>query len=120
MSSKKNFTSIDEYIAAFPKNVQSILQDVRQAIREVAPEAEEGISYQIPVFKLNGDLVWFAAFKDHIGLYPRASAIDAFRDKLSAYEISKGTVKFPLNKPIPLHLIKEIVKFRVKENFNKK
>lgn len=120
MASKKSFSSIDEYVATFPKDVQSILQEVRQAIREAAPEAEEGISYQMPIFKLNGDLVWFAAFKDHIGFFPRASAIEAFKDKLSAYEISKGTIKFALNKPMPLDLIKEIVKFRVKENLRKK
>jgi len=120
LASKKSFSSIDEYVATFPKDVQSILQEVRQAIREAAPEAEEGISYQMPIFKLNGDLVWFAAFKDHIGFFPRASAIEAFKDKLSAYEISKGTIKFALNKPMPLDLIKEIVKFRVKENLRKK
>ncbi len=120
MAPKKKFVSIDEYIAAFPKNIQNVLQDLRQAIREAAPEAEEGISYQIPVFKLNGDLVWFAAFKDHIGFYPRASGIEAFQDKLSAYEISKGTVKFPINEPIPLDLVKKMVRFRVQENLHKK
>ncbi|MGA3059954.1 MAG: DUF1801 domain-containing protein [Candidatus Bathyarchaeia archaeon] len=117
---KKNFETIDEYIATFPKNVQRILQELRQTIIKAAPEADEGISYRIPVFKLNGDLVWFAAFKNHIGFYPRASAIEAFQDKLSTYEISKGTVKFPINKPIPLNLIKEMVRFRVKENLIKK
>ena len=113
---KNNYETIDEYIVAFPKNVQSILQELRQTIREAAPEAEEGISYKIPVFKLNGNLVWFAAFKDHIGFYPRESAIEAFQDKLSAYKIGKGTVRFPINKPITFDLIKEMVRFRVKEN----
>ncbi len=113
---KKNYATIDEYIASFPENVQNVLQQVRQAIREAAPDAKEAISYQIPAFQLNGNLVWFAAFKDHIGFYPRASGIEEFKEKLSAYEISKGTVRFPLDKPIPLELIKEIVRFRVKEN----
>ena len=119
MVPKKTFETIDEYIATFPMNVQSILQELRQTIRDATPEAKEGISYQIPVFKLNGNLVWFAAFKNHIGFYPRVSAIEAFRDKLSAYEISKGTVKFPINGPIPFDLIKEIVRFRVKENLDR-
>jgi len=115
---KKNFESIDEYIATFPKNVQNILEQIRQAIKDAAPKAEEAISYNMPAFKLNGNLVWFGAFKNHIGFYPRESAIEEFKEKLASYEASKaqGTVKFPLDKPIPLDLIKEIVKFRVKEN----
>ncbi|MGD0646084.1 MAG: DUF1801 domain-containing protein [Candidatus Bathyarchaeia archaeon] len=117
--SKKTFETIDEYIAIFPENVQSILQKLRQTISDAAPEAKEGISYQIPVFKLKGNLVWFAAFKNHIGFYPRASALEAFKDKLGAYDISKGTVKFPINGPIPFDLIKEIVRFRVKENLDR-
>jgi uncharacterized protein YdhG (YjbR/CyaY superfamily) len=117
---EKHYETIDEYIAAFPKNIQRILQALRQAIRESAPDAEEAISYRMPTFKLNGNLVWFAAFKDHIGFYPRESAIEAFKDKLSAYALSKGTVRFPLDKPIPLELVKEIVRFRVKENQHKR
>ena len=115
---KKNFESIDEYISSFPKNVQTVLEQIRKAIKEVAPKAEEAISYNMPAFKLNGNLVWFGAFKNHIGFYPRESAIEEFKDKLSGYEVSKvqGTVKFPLDKPIPLDLMKEMVKFRVKEN----
>ena len=115
---KKNFESIDEYIASFPTNVQTILEQIRQAIKQAAPKAEEAISYNMPAFKLNGNLVWFGAFKNHIGFYPRESAIEEFREKLSEYEVSKvqGTVKFPLDKPVPLDLIKEMVKFRVKEN----
>src|SRR5665647_1682773 len=116
MEPKREFKSIDEYIAAFPKNVQFILEDFRKAIQEAAPEAEETISYQMPAFRLNGILVWFAAHKNHIGFYPRVSAIVAFKDKLSRYEVSKGTVQFPLNEPIPFDLIKEIVRFRIKEN----
>ena len=119
MASRREFKSIDDYIATFPKNVQSILEEFRQAIREVAPGAEETISYQMPAFKLNGILVWFAAHKNHIGFYPRVSAIEAFKDKLFRYEVSKGTVQFPLNEPIPFDLIKEMVRFRVKENLAK-
>ena len=119
MAIKRDFKSIDDYIATFPKDVQSILEEFRKAIREAAPEAQETISYQMPAFKLNGILVWFAAHKNHIGFYPRVSAIEAFKDKLSNYEVSKGTVQFPLNGPIPFELIKEIVRFRVKENLAK-
>jgi len=118
----KKFDSIDQYIASFPRDVQAVLQQVRRAIKEAAPEAEEIISYNMPAFKLNGNLVWFGASKNHIGFYPRESAIEEFLDKLSGYEVSKvqGTVKFPLDEPIPLDLIKEIVKFRVKENLKEK
>ena len=117
---KKTFKTIDEYIATFPKNVQTILQEIRQAIKESAPQAEETISYQMPVFKLNGNLVWFAAFKNHIGFFPKTSAIEAFKQELAPYELSKGTIRFPLNKPIPLDLVKRIVEFRVNENLGKK
>ena len=116
---KKNFENIDEYIATFPISVQSILQELRQTIRDAAPQAKEGISYRIPVFKLNGNLVWFAAFKDHIGFYPRESAIGAFKEKLAGYTVSIGTVRFPMDKPIPFDLIKEMVKYRVKENLTR-
>jgi uncharacterized protein YdhG (YjbR/CyaY superfamily) len=118
----KSFDSIDEYIATFPKNVQMVLQQIRQAVKDAAPEAEETISYNMPAFKLNGNLVWFGAFKNHIGFYPRKSAIEEFKEKLKGYEVSKvrGTVKFPLDKPIPLELIRGIVKFRVKENLKEK
>jgi uncharacterized protein YdhG (YjbR/CyaY superfamily) len=117
---KKGFKTIDEYIATFPKNVQRILEELRQAVRESAPKAEEAISYQMPTFKLNGNLVYFAAFKNHIGFYPTSSAIEAFKEELSDYLVSKGTVRFPLNKPIPLDLVKKIVSYRVKENLDKK
>ena len=118
----KKFDSIDEYIASFPKNVQDVLQQVRQAIKEAAPKSEEAISYNMPAFKLNGNLVWFGAFKNHIGFYPIESAVKEFKDKLAGYEVSKvqGTIKFPFNKPIPLSLIKEIVNFRVQENLTGK
>ncbi len=110
------FKNIDEYIASFPKNIQAILEGLRQAIREAAPEAEETISYQMPAFKQNGILVYFAAFKNHIGFFPTASGVEAFKPKLSAYKTSKGTIQFPLDKPMPLDLVKEIVRFRVKQN----
>ncbi len=115
-TSKNQFKTIDEYIAQFPKNVRDVLEDLRRVIRESAPEAEEAISYQMPAFKLNGVLVWFAAFKNHIGFYPKTSAIEAFKEELSDYEVSKGTVRFPLGKPIPFNLVKKMVKYRVKEN----
>jgi uncharacterized protein YdhG (YjbR/CyaY superfamily) len=116
MEPKKVFKTIDEYVATFPPNVQSLLQQLRQEIKEAAPEAEEVISYQMPAFKLDGILVWFAAFKNHIGFYPKTSAIEAFKDELAGYELSKGTIRFPLDRPIPFELVKKIVKFRVKEN----
>ena len=117
---KKAFKTIDEYIATIPKSVQVILEELRQAIRESAPNAEEVISYQMPAFRLNGILVYFAAFKNHIGFYPTSSGIEAFKEQLSGYEVSKGTVRFPLNKPIPFDLVKKMVRFRVKENLSKK
>lgn len=117
MSPTKNkFTTIDEYINTFPKDVQKILEQIRKTIKEVAPEAEEAISYQIPTFKLNGNLVHFAAFKNHIGFYPTPSGQKAFEKELSVYKSGKGSVQFPLNKPMPLSLIRKIVKYRVKES----
>ena len=117
---KKEYKTIDEYIVTFPKAIQAILEELRQAIRESAPNAEEAISYQMPTFRLNGNLVYFAAFKNHVSFFPTSSAIEAFKDKLSPYKISKGTVRFPMNEPIPFPLIKEMVRFRVKENLSKK
>jgi uncharacterized protein YdhG (YjbR/CyaY superfamily) len=116
---KKEYTTIDEYISTFPKNVQVTLEALRQAIKEAAPNAEEAISYQMPAFRLNGVLVYFAAFKNHIGFYPTSSGVAEFKKELSQYEVSKGTIRFPLDKPIPLDLIKKIVKYRVKENMDK-
>ena len=117
---KQEFKTVDEYIATFPKNVQSILQELRQVIRDSAPEAAEAISYQMPAFKLNGNLVYFAAWENHIGFYPTASGIEAFKKELSNYEVTKGTVKFPINEPIPFDLVRKIVKYRVKQNLAKK
>ena len=106
--------NIDEYIAAFPGDVQNKLQQIRATIRKAAPDAEEAISYGIPTFKLKGNLVHFAAFKNHIGFYPAPRAIEVFKKELSAYKGGKGTVQFPIDKSLPLSLISRIVKFRVK------
>jgi uncharacterized protein YdhG (YjbR/CyaY superfamily) len=116
---KSTHTTIDEYIATFPADIQSILQKIRATIRKAAPQAEEAISYQMPTFKLHGNLVHFAAFKNHIGFYPVPSGIEKFKKELSVYKGAKGSVQFPLDKPIPYELIGRIVKFRVKENLEK-
>ena len=113
---KKEFSTIDEYIASFPKEIQEILTSIRKEIKSSAPNATETISYQMPAFRLNGILVYFAAYTNHIGFYPTPSAIREFSKELSSYEFSKGAIKFPLNEPMPLELIKKIVEFRVKEN----
>ena len=112
--------TIDDYIARYPEDVHAILQQIRQTIHEAAPEATEAISYQMPTFKLHGNLVHFAAFKNHIGFYPVPSGIKVFQDELSAYVQGKGSVQFPIDKPMPLDLISKIVVFRVKENLEKK
>jgi uncharacterized protein YdhG (YjbR/CyaY superfamily) len=113
----KNMT---DYIATFPKDVQIILEEIRKIIKIAAPEAEETINYGIPTFKLKGNLVHFAAFKKHIGFYPTPSGIEAFKDELADYELSKGTVKFPLDNPIPYDLIKRITAYRVAEVLSNK
>lgn len=119
MAMKKPVASIDEYIADFPKDIQTILQKIRVTIKKTAPAAEEAISYTIPTFKLNGNLVHFAAFKKHIGFYPAPSGSKEFKKELSAYKSGKGSVQFPLDKPIPYALITAIAKFRVKELLKK-
>ncbi len=111
--------NIDQYIASFPPDVQKLLQQMRTAVKETAPEATETISYGIPAFRLNGMLVWFGAHTNHIGLYPRGSAIEKFAKELSSYKSAKGSVQFPFDKPLPLDLVKEIVKFRVIENLHR-
>jgi uncharacterized protein YdhG (YjbR/CyaY superfamily) len=111
--------TIDEYIAGFPADVQEILQKVRRTIREAAPDAEEAIKYRLPTFTLNGNLVHFGAFKEHVGFYPTPTGIERFEKELSVYESSKGAVQFPFDKPIPFNLIREIVEFRVKENLER-
>ena len=111
--------TIDEYIAGFPNDVQEILEKIRMTIRKAAPDAEETINYQIPTFTLKGNLVHFAAYKKHIGFYPAPTGIEKFKNELSVYEGAKGSVKFPLDNPIPFDLISKIVKFRVKENLER-
>lgn len=107
--------TIEEYIAAFPEAVQTVLEQVRAAIKAAAPDAKEAIKYGIPTFTLNGNLVHFAAFKNHIGFYPAPTGMEAFKAELSVYQTGKGSVQFPLDKPVPLDLIARIVKFRVKQ-----
>ena len=107
---------IDQYIAGFPMEIQVILKEIRATIKKAAPNAQETISYHMPTFKLNGNLVHFAAFKNHIGFYPTPTGIDQFSEALSGYKGAKGSVQFPLNQPIPYELISEIVKFRVQES----
>jgi len=120
MGNKKfEFNTIDDYIATFPIDIQKKLQEMRATIKETAPDAEEKISYQMPTFFLKGNLVHFAAFKNHIGFYPVPTGIEKFKREISAYKTSKGAVQFPLDKPLPLDLICKIVKFRVAENFKK-
>lgn len=111
-------TNIDEYIAGFPPEIQEKLEKIRVTIRKAAPKAEEAISYMMPTFKLHGNLVHFAAFKNHIGFYPGTGGIAAFQDELAGYETSKGTVQFPLDTRLPLPLITKIVKFRVQQNLD--
>ena len=108
--------NIDEYIAGFPEEVQEILQKIRMTIRKAAPGAEEAIKYQLPTFTLNGNLVHFGGFKEHIGFYPVPSGMEAFQEDLAAYKTGKGSVQFPFDKPIPYDLITKVVKFRVQEN----
>ncbi|MEP6594927.1 MAG: DUF1801 domain-containing protein, partial [Ginsengibacter sp.] len=111
---------IDEYIAGFPKNVQKILEQIRATIKKAAPGVEETISYAIPAFTLNGSyLVYFAGYKNHIGIYPAPRGNEAFKKELSVYKGGKGTVQFPLDKPMPLSLIAKIVKFKAKQSLEK-
>jgi uncharacterized protein YdhG (YjbR/CyaY superfamily) len=120
MDSKLKFQNIDEYISLFPQEVKTRLISLREAISKAAPDAQEAISYQMPTFKLNGNLVHFAAYKNHIGFYPAPSGIEAFKKELSKYKSSKGAVQFPIDEKLPLNLISKIVKYRVKENLSKK
>lgn len=113
---REEYTSIDEYIRSFPEDIQKLLSEIRAAIKAAAPDATEKLSYQIPTFYLNGNLVHFAAFKKHIGFYPTSSGISAFQDELKGFKSAKGSVQFPLDKPMPIDLIKRIVKYRVGEN----
>ena len=119
MKKSKKPSTIDEYIALFPSDVKTILEKTRQTIKKAAPTAEETISYQMPTFKLNSkNLVYFAAFKHHLGFYPVPSGITAFKKELSVYKQGKGSVQFPLDQPIPYDLVTKIVRFRVKETLS--
>ncbi len=120
MKNVKTYKTIDQYIQTFEPPIQKLLETLRKTIHQAAPQAEECINYGIPTFKINGNLVHFAAFKNHIGFYPAPSGILAFQKELSAYKSAKGSVQFPLNEKLPLELVKKIVKFRVKENLEKK
>ena len=119
MAMNKNITTIDEYIAEFPKDVQKLLQQVRTTIKKAAPKAEEKIGYGIPTFTLKGNLVHFGGYKSHIGFYPAPAGLQAFEKELAPYLTGKGTAQFPIDKPLPLGLITQIVKFRVRQNLEK-
>ena len=110
---------IDEYIAAFPPEVQAILERIRSMIRAAAPEAEEKISYQMPAFTLGGDLIYFAAFKKHIGIFPPVKGDEKLRKEMAPYLGEKGNLKLPLNKPIPYDLIKRVIEFRIQEHLER-
>jgi uncharacterized protein YdhG (YjbR/CyaY superfamily) len=111
--------NIDEYIAAYPAEVQELLQTMRATIHKAAPDAEEAITYGIPTFKLNGNLVHFGGYKNHIGFYPAPMGIEAFKEETAQYEAGKGTLQFPIDQPLPLELVSRIVKFRVEKNLVK-
>jgi uncharacterized protein YdhG (YjbR/CyaY superfamily) len=119
MKNTKGVESIDEYISGFPANVQEKLIEIRETIKRAAPGAREKISYQMPTLELNGNLVHFAAYPNHLGFYPAPSGINAFKNELTGFKNSKGAIQFPLDKPLPLDLISSIVSFRVKENLEK-
>jgi uncharacterized protein YdhG (YjbR/CyaY superfamily) len=116
---RTQFNSIDEYIAEFPADVREMLETIRFTIAENAPLAEECINYGMPTFKLEGNLVHFAAYKNHLGFYPGSSGVSNFEKELMKYPTSKGAIQFPLNEDVPVNLIAKIVKFRVKENLEK-
>jgi uncharacterized protein YdhG (YjbR/CyaY superfamily) len=116
---KQTILNIDQYIAGFPEATQALLEQVRNCIKKAAPKAEETIGYGIPTFKLNGNLVHFAGYKQHIGFYPGADGIAAFEKELAGYKTSKGAVQFPIDKRMPLSLITQIVKYRVMKNLEK-
>lgn len=116
---QQSYTTIDEYIAGFPAEIQTGLRELRAAIHEAAPDAVEKISYRMPAFDQMGILVYFAAFKDHYGFFPTSSGVQAFKEELAGYALSKGTIRFPLNQPLPLDLVRRIVRFRVEENLAK-
>ena len=115
----KNITTIDQYLKICSKEAKERLESIRALIRKLAPEAQEKISYQIPTYYLNGNMVHFAAFRDHIGLYPTSSGVREFEEELKKYKHSRGSIQFPIDKPLPLGLIKRIVKYRMEESRRK-
>lgn len=119
MMNLHEFHDIDTYIGGFPEDIRNLLTELRAAIKQAAPDATEKISYSMPTFYQHGNLVHFAAYKNHVGFYPTASCIEAFKAELSAYKWSKGTIQFPLGKPLPVDLITRIVQFRLEENRQK-
>jgi uncharacterized protein YdhG (YjbR/CyaY superfamily) len=112
----KKFKTVEDYLASLPKETREKVEQLRKAIRETAPKAEEIINYNMPAFRLEGVLVWYAAYKNHIGFYPKTSPIKFFKKELEGYKTSKGAIQFPLDKSVPIGLVKKIVKFRIKEN----
>jgi uncharacterized protein YdhG (YjbR/CyaY superfamily) len=116
MKPNTKFQTVDEYFTSLPSRSKKILKEVRKTIKQAVPKAEEVISYNMPAFKMNGILVWFAVHTEHVGFYPRPSAIFAFAKELEGYKMSKGAIQFPLDEPMPLKLISKIVKFRLKED----
>ena len=118
-STSRKFKTVDEYFSTFPATTKSILMEMRETIRQAAPQAEELISYNIPAFKFHGVLVYYAAYERHIGFYPTASPMRVFKKELADYKTSKGAIQFPIGKPIPTALVKKIVKFRMNENLEK-
>lgn len=116
----KTFATINEYISEFPEEIRFKLEQIRETIQQAAPEAKEAVRYGMPTFVLNGNLVHFAAYKNHIGFYPAPSGIDAYLDELAVYRTGKGTIQFPIDQPIPFNLIKKVVEFRVNENLGKR
>lgn len=116
----QDYKNVDDYIKLFPVEVRDVLEEMRSTIRKAAPDAEEAIRYGMPTFRLNGNLVHFAAFKKHIGFYPTPSGIMSFEKELAPYIAGKGTIQFPLGKPIPYGLVSKVVRFRVRENSGKK
>lgn len=113
---RTKFKTVDEYFSTLPSRAKKVLKEVRKRIQKTVPEAEELISYNIPAFKFHGLLIWYAAFKEHVSIFPKTTAIKVFGKELSKYEVSKGTIKFPVDKPVPFGLITKVVRFRVKEN----
>ena len=119
MEAPNKFKTVDQYFSTFPASTKALLKKMRETIKEVTPEAQEVISYNMPAFRWNGMLVWYAAYKEHIGFYPTPSAIKTFAEELKRYKTSKGAIQFPIDESIPTSLVKKIVKFRMKQNLEK-